>query len=410
VIVHLGLGAFHRSHQAMYVARLDDSAWRICGVGVTESDRRVCEALTAQSGRYTLVLKHPDGTVEHEVIDSIVEVLLAPSDREAVVERMADPATRIVSLTITEGGYSSDEHGVFAMVAEALRRRRAAGLVPFTVMSCDNIEGNGEVARRAVCAAAGDLASWVAEEVCFPSSMVDRITPATTDEDRALVRRLWGISDDAPVMAEPFAQWVLEDRFGAGRPALESVGVHLVEDVRPYELMKLRLLNAGHQALAYPGLLLGHSWVHDAAADPALSGLLRAYWREALPTLPEVPGIDLDSYQETLLERFGNPHVADTLARLASFASDRIPAFLLPVVRHRIAAGGSVEAAALVVAAWIRCRELGEWQLVEQRDLPSGPELLAHRALGEVPSPFRDAVLRALEAVRRDPRAALLAI
>lgn len=402
LIVHLGLGAFHRSHQAMYVHRLLPG-WGICGVGVLESDRRVCDALKAQGGKYTLVLKHPDGTVEHEVIDAIVEVLFAPTDRAAVVERMADPATRIVSLTITEGGYASDEHGVFAMVVEALRRRRDAGIAPFTVMSCDNIEGNGEVARHAVCAAAGDLATWVADEVCFPSSMVDRITPATTDQDRALVRRNWAIEDDAPVMAEPFTQWVLEDRFSAGRPDFASVGVHLVEDVRPYELMKLRLLNAGHQALAYPGLLLGYASVHEATRDPVLRELLRAYWREAVPTLDDVPGIDLAAYQEMLLERFGNPHVADTLARLSSFASDRIPAFLMPVVRDRCAQGASVAASALVVASWIRCRELGE--LVERHQLPRGPALLDH--LGVVPAGFAEHVLAGLDWLRVDPRAAL---
>ncbi len=248
---------------------------------------------------------------------------------------------------------------VFGVVVEALRRRRACGVPPFTVQSCDNVQGNGEVARRVFSAYASlrdpELGSWVRDAVAFPSSMVDRITPQTTEADVAEVTARYGVIDAWPVMAEPFTQWVIEDDFPLGRPAWERVGAQLVEDIVPYESMKLHLLNAAHQAIAYFGHLMGYRWVHDAATDPLLTRLLQRYWaQEAIPTLRPVPGIDLGAYTETLLERFRNPAIRDTLARLATDASDRIPKFLLPVVRGRIAAGGSVELSAAVVASWAR--------------------------------------------------------
>src|SRR6185312_1814541 len=254
------------------------------------------------------------------VVGAIVEYLLAPDDPEAVIDKLAFQSTRIVSLTITEGGYDVDGESddkpatAFGMITEALRRRRDRGLEAFTVMSCDNIEGNGELTRRALTAAAArdaELAEWIDREVRCPSSMVDRITPATTDDDRAELAERHGIDDRWPVVCEPYFQWVLEDSFVAGRPRLETVGVQLVDDVRPYELMKLRLLNAGHQALAYFAALAGYELVHEAARDPLFGAFLRAYMdKEATPTLDPVPGIDVDNYKDTLLERFRNPHVA----------------------------------------------------------------------------------------------------
>ncbi|RBY90840.1 mannitol dehydrogenase family protein [Blastococcus sp. TF02A-26] len=386
-IVHLGVGGFHRSHQALYVERLLEAGQTesgICGVGVLRGDRRMAEVMAAQDCLYTLVVKHPDGFLDARVVGSIVEYLLAPDDPEAVVERMAAETTRIVSLTVTEGGYNvsaatgefvADTPAIradlrpgaqpatsFGLVIEALARRRARGLPPFAVVSCDNIPHNGDLARRSFAAFAAlrdpELGEWVAAEVPFPNSMVDRITPVTTDEDRAELAHRFGVEDAWPVVCEPWTQWVLEDAFPAGRPPLEDVGVQLVPDVAPYELMKLRLLNAGHQVLAHLGRLAGLQYVHEASQDPLFREFLRGYLdEEATPTLAPVPGIDLRRYKAELVGRFANPQVRDTLDRIRENASDRIPQFLLPVIRANLARGGDVRRAATVLAAWARTAE-----------------------------------------------------
>lgn len=387
-IVHFGVGGFHRAHQAMVVDRLlargEARDFAICGVGVLEQDRRMKDVMAAQNGLYTLVLKHPDGSREARVIGSIVDYLLAPDDPDAVVERMSRPEVRIVSLTVTEGGYNfdqvtgafiADDPGVqhdlaspdapattFGLVVAALKRRRERGLQPFTVMSCDNIQGNGHIARAMFTAFArlGDpaFADWMDEHVRFPNSMVDRITPVTTDDDRAEIVDSFGVDDAWPVVAEPFFQWVLEDDFGVGRPAYDDGGVQIVDDVEPYELMKLRLLNVSHQAMCYFGYLKGHRYAHQAASDPGIVALLRGYMDgEARPTLRPVPGIDLDDYTATLLERFANPEVRDTLARLCAESSDRIPKWLLPVIRENLASGGQVRLSAAICASWARYDE-----------------------------------------------------
>jgi mannitol 2-dehydrogenase len=387
-IVHFGVGGFHRSHQAMYLDRLmgDGKAldWGICGVGVLPSDRRMKDVMAAQDCLYTLVAKHPDGSFEPRVIGSIVEYLLAPEDPEAVLEKLADEATRIVSLTVTEGGYNfhavtgefdasfpdvvhdlapgNAPKTVFGLITEALVRRRRRDLPPFTVMSCDNIQGNGDAARKSFVAFAAlrdpELGAWVEQQVRFPNSMVDRITPVTTDEDKAEVARRFGIDDQWPVVCEPFTQWVLEDDFGNGRPPWEDAGVQLVSDVEPYELMKLRLLNASHQALCYFGYLTGYRLVHEVCQDPLFQRFLLAYMdREATPTLQPVPGIDLEEYKQTLIARFSNPNVRDTVARLCAESSDRIPKWLLPVIRQNLATGGEITRSAAVVASWARYAE-----------------------------------------------------
>lgn len=248
----------------------------------------------------------------------------------------------------------------FGLLVHALSRRRARGSAGLAVVSCDNIAGNGHLTERVVTALAdryeSGLREWISAEVTFPNSMVDRITPATTDRDRAELEQRFGVHDEWPVVCEPFHQWVLEDRFPHGRPALERAGVQLVDDVGPYELMKLRLLNASHQALAHLGRLAGYQFVHEAAGDTAFTRFLRGWMeQEARPTLPPVPGIDLDSYTSTLLRRFANPEIQDTVARLAVDASDRIPTFVVPVVRERLAAGARADRGALVLAAWTRC-------------------------------------------------------
>jgi mannitol 2-dehydrogenase len=370
-VVHLGVGGFHRAHQAMYHDRLLNEGggltWGICGVGVMPRDEPMKDALEAQDHLYTLMVKHGDGRHVARVIGSIAEYLFAPDDREAVIEKMASEAIRIVSLTVTEGGYDiandpTPDAGTWALMTEALRRRRERGLEPFTVMSCDNLQGNGEVARTALTAVAqlgdAELADWIAGEVSFPNTMVDRITPITTDADRSAVRERFGIDDRWPVVCEPFAQWVLEDNFRAGRPPYEDAGAQVVADVAPYEMMKVRLLNGSHQALAYFAYLCGYRLVHEAARDDLFRAFLRAYMREEVaPTLRPVAGIDLERYQSELIERFSNPAVGDTVARLCESSSDRIPAFVLPALRDQLAGGGEIRRGAAVVASWARYAE-----------------------------------------------------
>jgi mannitol 2-dehydrogenase len=368
-IVHFGVGGFHRAHQAMYVDRLLETGkaneWGICGVGVLPGDRKMADVMKAQDGLYTLLALRADGGREARVIGSIVDYLYAPDDPEAVVELIAAPTTRIVSLTITEGGYTIDDAGpdsVFGLVTAALARRQERGLSSPTIVSCDNIEGNGDVAREAFTAYAErehpSLAGWMAEHTQFPNSMVDRITPATSPEVIETVESEFGVEDQWPVAAEPFTSWVLEDHFSDGRPRFEDVGVMLVDDVTPYELMKLRLINAGHQALCYFAYLAGYRLVHDAAGDPLFAKFLQRYMdEEGTPALKPVPGIDLDDYKRTAIERFANPGVRDTIVRLCFGSSDRIPQWLLPVVRENLRTGGPVELSAAVVASWARYAE-----------------------------------------------------
>ncbi|TFV65870.1 mannitol dehydrogenase family protein, partial [Blastococcus sp. CT_GayMR20] len=243
-----------------------------------------------------------------------------------------------------------------------LVRRRSRGIPPFTVVSCDNIPHNGDLARSSYAAFAAlrdpELGEWVRANVPFPNSMVDRITPVTGDEDRAQLADRFGVEDRWPVVCEPWTQWVLEDSFADGRPPLEDAGVQLVDDVVPYELMKLRLLNAGHQVLAHLGQLAGFEHVHQVCADPLFRRFLAGYLdEEGTPTLPPVPGIDLAAYKAELLDRFASPAIRDTLDRIRAEASDRIPQFLLPVLRANLASGGEIRRSVAVLAAWARTAE-----------------------------------------------------
>jgi mannitol 2-dehydrogenase len=387
-IIHFGVGGFHRAHQARYLDQLMGQGkamdWAICGMGVMPSDTHMRDVLKASDGLYTLVAKNPDGTRDVRVIGSIIDYVYAPDDPTAAIERLADPAIRIVSLTITEGGYNfhhvtgefdlgnahvqadlanpTKPSTVFGLVCAGLKLRRERGITPFTVMSCDNIQGNGHVAERMFNSYAEaldtDFAAWMKAEVSFPNSMVDRITPSTTDADRADVSATYGIEDGWPVVCEDFCQWVLEDKFVDGRPPYEAAGVQVVDDVVPYELMKLRLLNASHQGLCYFGYLAGYRAVHDVARNPLFSRFLLKYMdEEAIPTLSPLPGVDLDAYKLKLIDRFSNEFVADTVARLCAESSDRIPKWLMPVVRDNLAAGGKVELSAAIVASWARYAE-----------------------------------------------------
>ncbi|MGP9617621.1 mannitol dehydrogenase family protein [Arthrobacter sp. AOP36-A1-22] len=421
-IVHFGVGGFHRAHQAMYLDALmnagQDLDWAICGVGLMPHDQRMRDVMSDQDGLYTLVAKAPDGTRDARVIGSIARYLYAPDEPELVLEQLTDPMVRIVSLTVTEGGYNYNpstgefdattpavaadlaEGAVptttFGFVTEALRRRRAAGIEPFTVMSCDNIQGNGHLAAKVFTTFARlkdpELGAWVAEQVPFPNSMVDRITPVTTEADRAAIAAEYGVQDAWPVVCEDFIQWVLEDSFPTGRPDWGSVGVQLVDDVEPYELMKLRLLNCSHQGIAYLGYLAGYRFAHEACSDPLLVEFLLAYMeREATPTLQPVPGIDLDAYRHELIERFANEQVQDTLARLAAESSDRIPTWLVPVIRANLSDGGAVRLSAAIVASWARYA-----RGVDEAGQPI-----------EVVDRLRDRVLAAAAAQDQDPLAFL---
>jgi mannitol 2-dehydrogenase len=435
-IVHFGVGGFHRAHQAMYLDALMNQGealdWGIRGMGVMPADARMRDVLTASDGLYTLTAKYPDGRRDVRVIGSIVDYVYAPDDPAAAVEHLADPDVRIVSLTITEGGYNFHQvtgefdlanpavaadlrtperpGTVFGLVAAALRLRRERGIVPFTVMSCDNVQGNGTMARRGFTAYARALdpalADWMDAHVAFPNSMVDRITPATTDGDRADIAQRYGVVDEWPVICEDFTQWVLEDAFTAGRPPYERAGVQIVADVEPYELMKLRLLNASHQGLCYFAHLAGYRAVHDAVNDPLISRFLLRYMDdEATATLAPVPGVDLEAYKRRLIERFANAHVADTVARLCADSSDRIPKWLMPVVRENLAAGRPVELSAAIVASWARYAEGVDeaGAPIEVVDRLAGRVVAAARRYGEDPAAFiRDQEL--FGEVADDPR------
>jgi mannitol-1-phosphate/altronate dehydrogenase len=385
-IVHLGPGAFHRAHMARYTHALmerDPAAlgWGILGAGLLPGDRRIRDSLAPQDGLYTLVER--DGAAEQAaVIGSITEVILADGSPAELLARLDRPTTRIVSLTVSENGYCLDPatrrldpghpairhdlshpeapRSAVGVLVEALRRRRAAGRGAFTALSCDNIQDNGVVLRAAVLALARlrdpGLADWIAAEAGFPGTMVDRITPATRPDHIAHLEHAHGLRDRWPVFAESFTQWVIEDRFVAGRPAWEEVGAQFVPDVAPYEMMKLRLLNASHLAVAAIGRLLGHTHVHEAMAEPRLRAYMAALMeRELSPTLPPVPGVDLAAYRRTLLARFANPAIEDTVERINRDAPLNL---LLMPIEASLAIGGRVELLALGLAAWMR-RALG---------------------------------------------------
>jgi mannitol 2-dehydrogenase len=386
-IVHIGVGHFHRSHQAMYLDELMRRGvamdWAICGAGVRPGGTAIRDALVAQDCLYTLTVKEPDGSRHSRVIGSLNGYWYAGDDPAGLVAQIADPATRVVSLTISEGGYGIDpatgeftgesaeiqtdlrsetpNRTAFGVVLQAMRLRRTRGAVGLTIMSCDNIQHNGRVAREAFLGFAErkdpELARWMRQHIAFPNSMVDRVTPGTTDADRAYLEQTYGYRDRSPVTCEPFHQWVLEDTFVAGRPPLEDVGVDIVTDVEPYELMKLRLANGTHQALCYFGYLLGHQFVHEAIADPGIHALLLRYIDEAVPTLRPVAGVDPRAYGRTVIDRFANPEIRDPLTRICAETSERIPKFLLPVVTAQLELGGPVKQCAAVVASWARYAE-----------------------------------------------------
>ncbi|WP_086470334.1 mannitol dehydrogenase family protein [Devosia lucknowensis] len=382
-IVHFGVGNFHRAHQAVYLDALfnrgEGHDWALIGAGVREADEAMRQKLMGQDWLTTVVEQEADSSSAR--ITGVMIDYLKPGDSAAVIARLADPAIRIVSLTITEGGYYIDPASqkfdpthpdivydaanpdapktAFGLILAGLVARKNAGLQPFTVMSCDNIPGNGHVTENAVAGLARlvdpALAEWVKTSVAFPNGMVDRITPATSDREKKLLAENFGIDDSWPVFCENFKQWVLEDNFPAGRPALEKVGVQFVPDVAPYEHMKIRILNGGHATIAYPAGLMDIHFVHEAMEHPLVSAFLRKIeTEEIIPVVPPVPDTDLHDYLALCEKRFANPKIGDTIRRLALDGSNRQPKFIIPSALDRANADHSLTGLALVSAFWCR--------------------------------------------------------
>ncbi len=387
-IVHVGIGGFHRAHQAYYTDQLLQSGistdFGICGVGLLEFDKKICDVLKAQDGLYTLMVKELDGSVKARVIGSIVDVIFAPDNKNAVIEKMANPETKIISLTITEGGYNineatgefdfenenikwdmnnpKDPKTIYGFLTQALLLRKERGLKGCTIQSCDNIQGNGEVTKKMLGAFISKvdvaLYNWVNENISFPNSMVDRITPATVPVDIETVESKFEIKDQWPVVCESYIQWVVEDDFVDGRPQYEEVGVQFVEDVSPFEKMKLCLLNAGHSVLGMLGARYGYQTIDEAARDEDFKFFLRSYMDlEATPVLSGLEGIDLDAYKDSLIARFQNQYIKDQVSRICLQSSAKMPKFVLPTIVNQLKGEGNIEHAAFVIAAWCKYNE-----------------------------------------------------
>ncbi|RUM09380.1 mannitol dehydrogenase family protein [Rhizobium chutanense] len=381
-IVHFGVGNFHRAHQAIYLDDLfnggTDHDWAIVGAGVLPSDAAMREKLAAQDF-LTTVVEQDNNKTAARVTAPMIDILPV-GDPAAIIARLADPEIRIVSLTITEGGYFIDASGtfnpahpaiaadgkspdtpktVFGLIVAGLKARKARGIGPFTVMSCDNIPHNGVVTANAVVGTAAlsdpGFAEWIRANVAFPNAMVDRITPATGQREIDFLKDNFEIEDNWPVYCEEFKQWVLEDRFTAGRPALEKVGVTFVPDVTPYEHMKIRILNGGHAAIAYPAALMDIHFVHDSMEDPLIRAFLAKLEKdEIIPIVPPVPNTSLTDYFALIEHRLLNPKIADTIPRLAQDGSNRQPKFILPSTLDNLRQGRDVVGLALVSALWCR--------------------------------------------------------
>ncbi len=383
-IIHLGLGNFHRAHQALYLDDLFnmglDHDWGIVGSGVMPHDAAMRKALFEQDLLTTVVELEP-GANKVRVIGSMVDFLPVESGNPSLIRALCDPKIRIVSMTITEGGYFIDPatgkfnpnfpqmiddsknlespNTVFGVLVQALKLRRQKGIPPFTVMSCDNLPGNGKVAKDAVVGLAdlndSKFARWIEQEVSFPNGMVDRIATVTTDQQREKLINEFGIDDQWPVFCEPFRQWVLEDQFSMGRPSFEKVGVTFTKEIEAFELMKLRILNGGHPIISYPGALLDMEYVHE----PMGHQLIRDYFikleqQEIIPVVPPVPGTDLQNYFVQIQERFSNPEIGDTIPRICMDGSNRQPKFILPSIKDRLNEGLGIKGLSLEIALWCR--------------------------------------------------------
>lgn len=382
-IVHFGVGNFHRAHLAIYLDDLFnmglDQDWAIIGAGVLPSDEVMRQKLADQD--YLTTVVEQEANISQARVTGAMIDFIPPADRARLLETLADPAIRIVSLTVTEGGYMinpatgkfdpqhpaiirdaadpNDPTSVFGLILAGLARRKSAGLAPFTVMSCDNVPHNGVVTRNAIVGLARlfdpALADWVNTHVAFPNAMVDRITPATSDRERQHVRDVYGVDDNWPVFCEEFKQWVVEDNFPLGRPAWEKVGAQFVPDVTPFEYMKIRILNGGHAVIAYPGGLLDVHYVHEAMQHPLIHAFFeKVEQEEIIPSVPPVPNTNIQDYYRLIDRRFSNPKIGDTERRLCLDGSNRQPKFIVPVVADNLAASRSIRGLALESALWCR--------------------------------------------------------
>lgn len=419
-VVHIGVGGFNRAHQAVYLDdvlhRAEGETWGECGIGLLPSDARMEDVLRAQDFLYTAVEYSVEG-VQARVVASICDFVLATSHPHQAIEVMASPECRIVGLTITEGSYLFDGvTGIFedqhphvlhdlanpaeprsflGYISEALDRRRRRGLAPFTVMSCDNLPENGHAAQYVVTSFAEmrspALRSWIEQNVAFPNSMVDRITPATTNNDRRLLSERFGIEDQWPVVSERFRQWVIEDKFCNGRPPWELAGVQFTTDVRSFEAVKVRLLNGSHFAMAYLSSLIGYRFVHEVMADDRMRRYLEAFMNEVTPAVPVASGTNLTEYKAMLIHRFSNPALCDQLQRICAQGSAKISKFLLPSLELLLGANLPTRILALTIASWLhymrgqdeqgRPIEINDAGLAETRRLlgssdPVGPDML----------------------------------
>lgn len=415
-IVHVGVGGFHRAHLAAYVDTLLEQFnvqdWSICGVDLQPFAAPMRDALGGQDNLYTIIERAAEGS-NARVVGSITDYLFAPDSSEAVIAKMASPDTHIVSMTVTESGYYMNENThqlqvdhpdvaadlagqqpprtVFGYLYAALARRHAAGLKPFTVMSCDNMQKNGDISRNMLLAFARhqnpEVAAWIAENGAFPNSMVDRITPRTNDADKANLAENFGVEDAWPVVTEVFHQWVLEDKFADGRPPFEKAGVQVVpnvEKVEEYELIKLRLLNASHSAMGYAGYLAGFTYIHEVIDNPVFRKyIFNMMQEEVKPLLPQIPGVSVDDYCNTLLGRFSNPTLKDELPRICLGGSGKIPQFIMPSIAEQIQAGGPLGRLTLCAAAWFRyLKGVDEHGRVFKLDDPMAEELQAKAGEG----------------------------
>jgi len=382
-IVHIGVGGFHRAHQAMYINELlktpGSEQWAICGIGLLESNRSLRDVLVKQDYLYSLVVRHPNGQIDNKVIGSMIDFIFAPDNKKMVIDKLAHGDTKIVSLTITEGGYNlnpatgdldlnnsdithdisnpNDPKTAFGYIAAALKIRKNNNMPAFTVQSCDNIQHNGAVTRKMLLTFTQqqdpELSQWIAQHVQFPNAMVDRITPITTKADIDYVADIYGLNDEWPITCESFSQWVIEDSFSDGRPNWDLAGAQFVTDVTPFEKMKIRLLNAGHSVLGILGAIHGYATIDETVSDPDFAEYLRAFMDyEVSPLLNELDGIDLNQYKDTLIERFSNPNIKDSLARICSESSAKLPKFLIATISENLAAHRDCSLAALVIATW----------------------------------------------------------
>ena len=380
-ILHMSVGGFHRSHQAVYMDMFlnkTPSDWMITGVGLLPNDKDNLDALERQDGLYAVLERAPNKD-DVRIVGSIGPVIHAPSNPQGVIDRIASLETKILSLTITEKGYYYDDQRnlnlshpaivndlkletpqtAYGYIVLGLRARIAANAGPITIMCCDNLPGNGHITQHLVMqftnACDKEVAAWISENVSFPNAMVDRITPVTTDKIRDILSADFGIDDAWPVVCEDYLQWIIEDNFIAGRPAIETVGAQFVAEVDPYEKMKVRLLNGSHSALSYVSYLLGHREVDKAMADPLVSKFVRAYMDECItPSVPDVPGIDLTAYKDKLISRFANPSISDQVQRLAEDGSQKIRNAIVPPLEFQMEKGASVKWIALALAGWFR--------------------------------------------------------